>query len=125
MHHVQIVSVGQQFQNLTQGNKHVLRTRIKPTPYQKPFELVRSTESRVVDLTGANKKFSFFAILLVYDKSDQHKSIYGSYKLELASTKIKSITLENASNTYCTFNSVKFDTDDSHNKFLLYNQFVA
>ena len=48
-----------------------------------------------------------------------------SYNKELASTIIKSITNKNASNTYSTFNSVKFDTGDSHNKFLLYNQFVV
>ena len=53
------------------------------------------------------------------------KSIYDSYNAELASTKIKSIKLENASNTYSSFNSVKFDTDDTHDEFLLSNQFVA
>ena len=49
----------------------------------------------------------------MYDKSNQQRSIYDSYNVELASTKIKSITLENASNTYSTFNSVKFDIDDT------------
>ena len=101
-------------------SEYVLWTRIKPTPHQNFFELVTSTESRVVEFTDANKQFSFFAILLVYDKSDQHGSIYDSYNVELASTKVRSITLKNASNTYSTFNSVKFDTDDSQDKFLLY-----
>ena len=79
--------------------EHMLRIGIKPTPYQKSFELVTSTEYRVVGFTEANKQFSFFTISLVYDKSDQHRSTYDSYNTELASTKIKSITLENASNT--------------------------
>ena len=35
--------------------EHVLRMRIKPTPYQKSFELVTGTESRVVDFPAANK----------------------------------------------------------------------
>ena len=83
------------------------------------------TKSCIVDFTGTNKQCSFFAILLVYDKSDQHKIIYDSYNAELASTKIKPITPENTSNTYSTFNSVKFDTSDPHNRFLLYNQFVV
>ena len=61
----------------------------------------------------------------MYDKRDQHRNIYDSYNAELASTKIKSIKLENASNTYSLFNSVKFNTDDAHDKFLLYNQIVA
>ena len=35
------------------------------------------------------------------------------------------IKLENASNTYSSFNSVKFDTSDAHDKYLLYTQFAA
>ena len=35
-------------------SEHVLRMGVKPTPYQNLFELVRSTESRVVDFTDAN-----------------------------------------------------------------------
>ena len=98
---------------------------IKPASYQKLFELVTCTESCIVDFTGANKHFSFFTISLVYDESDQHRSIHNSYNTQLASTRMKSITLENATNTYSTFNSMKFDTSDLHNKFLLYNQFVV
>lgn len=45
--------------------------------------------------------------------------------MELASTKIKSVQLGNASNTYSSFNTVKFDTSDAHDKYLLYMQFVA
>ena len=95
-------------------SEHVLRTRIKPTPYQKSFELVNVTESRVVNFKAANKQFSFLSISLVCDKSDQHRSIYDSSNVELASTKIKSIKLENASNTYNSLNSVNFDTSDAH-----------
>ena len=101
-------------------SEHVLRTGIKPMPYQKSFELVTGTESRIVNFQGANKQFSFLLISLVYDKSDQHKSIYESYNAELASTKIKSIKLENMSNTYSSFNSVKFDPSDGHDKYLRY-----
>ena len=109
----------------TMQSKHVLRTRIKPTPYQKLFELVRSIEFWVVDFTGANKQFSFFTVSLVYNKNNEHRNIYHIYNVELASTKIKSITLANASNTYSTLNSAKLNNDGSRNKFLLYNQFVA
>ena len=103
-------------------SEDVLRTGIKPTPYQKSFEIVSSTESRVVNFQTANKQFSFLTISLVYDKSDQHKSIYDSNNVELANTKIKSIKLENASNTYSSFNSVKFDTSDAHDEYLLSTQ---
>ena len=61
----------------------------------------------------------------MYDRSDQHSSVYDSYSTELAITKIKSVQLENASNTYSSFNTVKFDTSDAHDKYLLYMQFVA
>ena len=93
-------------------SEHVLRTEIKPTPYQKLFELVTSTECCIMDFTGANNQLSFFATSLVYDKSNQHRGMYNSYNTELVSTKIKSMTFENVSNTYSTFNSVKFNTSD-------------
>ena len=77
-------------------SEHVPRTWIKPAPYQISFELVIGTESRVVNFQAANKQFSVLVISLVYDKSGQRRSIYDSYNTELASTKIKSIKLENA-----------------------------
>ena len=95
-------------------------TGIKPTLYQKTFELVTGTESRIVNFERANKQFSFPSISLVYCKSDQHRSIYDTYNAELASTKIKSIKLENATNTYSLFNSVKFNTSDVHDQYLPY-----
>lgn len=35
--------------------EHVLRTGIKPTPYQKSFELASVTESKVVGFQAVNK----------------------------------------------------------------------
>ena len=78
-----------------------------------------------IDFRSTNKRFSFLEISIVYNKSDQHNSIYYSYNIELPSTKTKLIKLENASNTYSSFNEIKFDTEDEYNKFLLYNQFVV
>ena len=46
-------------------------------------------------------------------------------KYEVANTCIKSIQLENASNTYSSFNIVKFDTSNARDKFLLYSPFVT
>ena len=106
-------------------SKHVFRTGTKTTPYQKTYKIVRGTQSHVVDFRGSNKQFSFLKISLVCDKIDQHKSIYDSYNVEIASTKIKSLKLGNTGNSYSTFNSVKFDLDSDHDKYLLYCQFVA
>ena len=40
-------------------SEHVLRTRIKPTPYQKSFELVSGTESRLVNFQQQISNFLF------------------------------------------------------------------
>ena len=50
--------------------------------------------------------------------------VFDCYNVELGSRKIKSLKLENASNTYSSFNEIKFDIDDAHDKFLLYKQFI-
>ena len=61
----------------------------------------------------------------MYDNSDQHNTIYDSYNIEIATKKIKTLTLENAANTYSVFNGVKFDLNNEHDKDLLHRQFVA
>ena len=70
-------------------------------------------------------KFSFLEISLVFDRSDHHLSIYNSYNAEVAATHIKSIKLQNASNTYSELNTVKFDLEDEEDWYTLYNAFVA
>ena len=63
--------------------------------------------------------------MLVYDRRDQHLSIYDSYNTEVVATQIKSIKLQNASNTYSEFNTVKFDLEDLEHQYTLYNVFTA
>ena len=53
-------------------SKRVLRTGIKPTPYQKSYEVNVGTQTNVVEFKGVNKQFSFLEISLVYGKSEQH-----------------------------------------------------
>ena len=102
-----------------------LRTGIQKTPFQRTFEINVRSQSHVVDFRGANKLFSFVSISLVYDESDQHRTVYDSYNNELASTKIKSLLLENTAKSYSSLNNVKFDLDDKDDLYLLYVQFVA
>ena len=45
-------------------SERVLRTGIKPAPYQKSFELVVGTDTRVENFQAANKQFSFLTISL-------------------------------------------------------------
>lgn len=46
-------------------SKHVYKRGIKPTPYQKLFELANSTESCIVDFTVVNKGIFFFRYLIM------------------------------------------------------------
>ena len=102
-----------------------LRTGIQRTPYQKSYELIAGVQSRTINFNSAYKQFSFLEVSLVYDRSDKHLSIYDSYNTEVASTQIKSIKLQNASNTYSKFNTVKFNLEDEEDRHTLYNAFVA
>ena len=76
-------------------SKRVLRTGIKPSPYQKSYEVNVGTQSVVVEFKGVNKQFSFLEISLVYDKSEQHNNVYDSYNAKLAATHITTVQLEN------------------------------
>ena len=62
---------------------------------------------------------------MLFDRSDQHLSIYDSYNAEAAATNIKLIKLQNASNTYSQHNTIKFDLEDEEDCFTLYNSFVV
>ena len=97
----------------------VLRTGIKKISYQKTYELIVGAQSRTITFKSINKQFSFLEILLAFDFSHQHKSIYDSYNAEVAVTIVSSIRLENASDIYSEFNTVKFDLTDKHDKHIM------
>ena len=77
----------------------VPRTGIKKTPYQKTYKLIVSAQSRTINFESSSKQFLFLEILLVFDSSHQHKSIYDNYNAAVAATTVNSIRLENASDT--------------------------
>ena len=104
-------------------SKRVLRTGIKPIPFQKRFEVNVGSQSHVVKFKGANKQFSFIEISLVYDKSEQHNSIYNSYNVEVAATSIGSVQLEDLNNKYGEINK-KYDLTDEHDRYMMYRNFV-
>ena len=81
--------------------------------------------SLVVNFVGANRQFAFFKLSLVYNKSDQLKTIYDSHNLEVAAKKIKSLKIGNASSRYALTNETKCDADDAEDAFWVYAQFVA
>ena len=106
-------------------SNQVLRTGLKFYPYQKSYELVTGSQSKTFNFTNAFKQFAFLEFSLVFDKSDQHLNIYDSYNAETAAKSIKYIKLQNASNTYSEFNTIKFNLEDEEDRFVLYNAFVA
>ena len=93
-------------------SNQILRTGLKYSPYQKSYELVAGSQSKTFTFTNAFKQFLFLELSLVFDKSDQHLNIYDNYNAETAAVSIKYIKLQNASNTYSEFNTIKFNLED-------------
>ena len=83
------------------------------------------TQTINVNFQGANRQFAWLEILLVYDKSDQYQTIYDSYNVEVAATKIQSLTLENTTSTYSLTGGLEYNIDNEDNKHWLYALFVA
>ena len=106
-------------------SENLLRNGIRKTPLQKSYELVRGAQSKTITFNNAFKQFSFLEISLVFDRSDYHLSICDSYNAEVAATHIKTIKLQNASNTYSEFNTVKFNLEDKEDRYTLHNEFVV
>ena len=87
----QQISLDENFQayfNATLRSKKALRTGLQFSPYQQSFEVNLRTQTINLNFQGANRQFAWLEILLVYDKSDQHQTIYDSYNAEVAVTKI-------------------------------------
>ena len=61
----------------------------------------------------------------MYDKSDQHATIYDSYKFELVAQTIKSVKLSNFTEVYSLTNEKKYSIDNLNQKHLLYKHFMA
>ena len=106
-------------------SNQILRTGLKLSPYQKSYELISGAQSKTITFTNAFKQFEFLEFSLVHDKSDQHLTTYDSYNAETAAVSINYIRLQNASNTYSQFNSIKFDLTNEEDRYVLYNAFVA
>ena len=106
-------------------SNQILRTGLKLSPYQKSYELIAGAQSKTFTFTNAFKQFEFLEFSLVFDKSDQHLTTYDSYNAETAAVDIKYIKLQNASNTYSEFNTIKFDLTNEEDRYVLYNAFVA
>ena len=72
----------------------VVRMGVLSAHYQQLFEVNKGIQSITVTFKGAQRQFEWLEISLVYNKSYQHLTIYGSYDLELAAKMIQSIKLK-------------------------------
>ena len=70
------------------------------SPYQQSFEINIGTQSLNVKFRGLNKQIEWLEISLVFEKSDQHQTVYDRYDVELAAKYVQLLALENASTTY-------------------------
>ena len=82
--------------------------------------MIIGTQSVNVNFQGGNRQFAWIEISLLYDRSDQHQTVYDSFGVELAATKIQSVKLENASTTHSQTGGVLYDIDKEYDKHLLY-----
>ena len=63
----------------------VLRMGVQKTPYQKTYELQVGVQDFTTNFIGANRQFDWVEILMVFDKSDKHLTIYDSHNAECTS----------------------------------------
>ena len=107
-------------------SKKILRMGAQKTLIQKTYEINVGQDSLDIDFLSANRQFDWIELYLVYDKSDKHTTIYDSYKVEMASKKIKSVRLTNFTEIYSlTTNEKKYDIGNLTQKHPLFKQFVA
>lgn len=66
-----------------------LRTGVLFSPYQQSFELNTGVQSLNVDFKGMNAEIEWLESSVIFDKCDQHLTIYNSYGAELAAKSIK------------------------------------
>ena len=59
-------------------SRSALRTGVISSPYQQSFEINTGTQSLKANFLGLNKQIDWLEISLVFDKSDQHQSVYNS-----------------------------------------------
>ena len=102
-----------------------LRTGVISSPYQQDFEINTGTQSLKVNFRGLKKQIEWLEISLVFDKSDQHQTVYDSYDVELAAKYMQFLALENASTTYSLTGQLEYNVSNEDDKHWLYHMSVA
>lgn len=86
-------------------SKGIFRIGIQKSRLEKTWNA--GSESINVEFFLANRQFDWLEILLVYDKSNKHLTIYDSYNIVLASKTIHSVSLKNFAEAYSFTNERK------------------
>ena len=76
-----------------------LKTGVTSSPFQQSFEIIVGTQSLKVNFRGLHKQIEWLEISLVFDKTNQHQTVYDSYNVELPAKYVQLLTLENALTT--------------------------
>ena len=87
-----------------------LRTGDISSLYQQSFEIDIRTQSVKVIFRGLNKQI--VEISLVFDKSDQHQTVYDSYNVELAAKYVQLLAIKNASTTYSLTGQLEYNVSN-------------
>ena len=92
---------------------------------QKTYEISVGSVSLTVESYGSNRQFDWLELLLVYNKSDKHLAIYNSYNVKHVAKKIKSVSLQNFTESYSHTNEKRYDVNNNTEKHLFSEQFVV
>ena len=84
--------------------KKILRMGTQKSPIQKTYQINVGADSIEIDFLGSNRQFDWLEFSLVYDKSNQHATIYDIYNFGLAA---KTIKLSNFTEIYRLTNEKK------------------
>ena len=106
-------------------SKNFLRSGTQKSPIQNTYEINVGVDSIEIDFLGTNRQFDWPEFSLVYEKSDQHATIYDSYNFELAAKTIKSIKPFSFTEIYSLTNEKTYSIDNLTEKHLLYKQCIA
>ena len=87
--------------------KNMLGLRTQKSSIQKSYKINVGADTLEIDFLRSNRQFDWLEFSLMYEKSDQHATIYKSYNFELAAKTIKSLRFSNFTEIYSLTNENK------------------
>ena len=106
-------------------SRSALRIGVILLTYQQSFEINTGTHSLNFNFCGLHKQIEWLEISFIFDKSNQHQTVYHRYDVELAAKYVQLFALENASATYSLTGELEYNISNEDNEHWLYRMFVA